>query len=340
MTRLVLLLIALMFFAPAAQAASFDCAKAATSFETAICGNPDLSRQDEILAQAYTTALGGLSKPAADEVKAAQHDWLGYVERVCTDEAEPLTGAYNDDQTQCLISTFKSRVKALEASRMQGGYRFYPIDRYLVEKDTEAEPDAYHKVADKAFSTVRIDRDDSFAKAFNAMIETDRVGYTDLFAKGAKTITAGDVTDDYDISVGVKSVTDYRITLTSDIYWYGHGAAHGNYSSSYRHFLVADKRLLEASDIFAGDDWQKTLGKLVLDKLQATIDGGVWPESVKDIPEWAADPSRWDFSQEGLIVQFQPYEVTAYAAGSPTVTIPWDDLSGVLAEHALEIATY
>ena len=35
------------------QAASFDCAKASTEIEHAICNNPELSRLDEEMAAAY-----------------------------------------------------------------------------------------------------------------------------------------------------------------------------------------------------------------------------------------------------------------------------------------------
>src|SRR3954447_3414778 len=103
MIRILFALAALMLFVPVAQAASFDCSKAGTSFEKAICVSPDLSKQDEVLAQAYATALGGLSKPAADEVKATQHDWLDYAAKVCSDDAQPIQGDYTEDQTQCLV---------------------------------------------------------------------------------------------------------------------------------------------------------------------------------------------------------------------------------------------
>jgi len=54
----------------------------------------------------------------------------------------------------------------------------------------------------------------------------------------------------------------------------------------------------------------------------------------------AIDPLRWDFSEEGLVIQFNIYEVTAYAMGAPTVTIPWGELSGITTERAEEIAYY
>ena len=45
-------------------------------------------------------------------------------------------------------------------------------------------------------------------------------------------------------------------------------------------------------------------------------------ESIADI---IIEPSRWSFENEyGLTIQFEPYEVAAYAYGAPTITIPWD----------------
>jgi uncharacterized protein len=125
---------ALLFLAMpvVAQGASFDCGKAGTSFEKAICASPEASKADETLAQAYATALGGLSKDAADSVKATQHDWLDYAAKACSDDAQPIAGAYDDDQVQCLVTTIRDRIRDLEASRMLGGYRFYPWERYLV----------------------------------------------------------------------------------------------------------------------------------------------------------------------------------------------------------------
>lgn len=339
MVRLMFALAALVMFVPVAHAASFDCNKAGTSFEKAICASPDLSKADETLAKAYATALGGLSTEAAATVKATQHNWLDYAARVCSDDAEPIKGAYSDDQTQCLLSTFKDRLRALEASRMLGGYRFYPVEQYLVEKDTEATPDDYVKVATKHALTLRIDGDDDVASAFNAMTAEAMSARTELFdASGAFKLE--DVTDDVDVSTTVEKVSDYRITLTTNDYWFGHGAAHGNYGITYRHLLVAEARPLVASDIFTGKGWQKALGKLVVAKLKAQLEDGYFSDSEADIPTWSADPSRWNFSYDGLIVQFQPYEVSAYAAGAVTVTIPWDDLRSMLTENGEAIATY
>jgi uncharacterized protein len=340
MIRIVLALAALVLLTPVAGAASFDCGKASTPFEEAICGDEGLSLQDEVLAQAYATALGGLSEEPATELKASQIAWLDYARRVCSDDAKPIGADYSDDQKQCLASTFRSRVADLEASRMQGGFRFYPIDRYLVEQDTEAMPEDFVKVADKQYHIVKVDRDDAVAGAFNAAIDAMVVDQGEFFKAGTMEIAGGDVTSDYDIRTSVRAVSNFRITLTTNQYWYGHGAAHGNYFIAYRHFLTAKKRMLEASDIFEGDDWQPKLGELALAAIKEELGEGFFADSEDDVARLAADPLRWDFSEAGLVIQFNIYEVTAYAGGAPTVTIPWDALSGLLAEGAEEIAYY
>src|SRR5688572_8683649 len=113
MFRIALVVAALLLLIPVSQAASFDCAKAGTSFEKAICADAELSKQDEVLAQAYATALGGLSTNAANEVKAGQKAWLNFAQRVCSPEAKPITGTYDEEQIQCLSSTFRTRISAL-----------------------------------------------------------------------------------------------------------------------------------------------------------------------------------------------------------------------------------
>jgi uncharacterized protein YecT (DUF1311 family) len=340
MIRLLLVLAALLIVIPHASAASFDCAKAQTSFEKAICSDDALSLQDDILAQAYATALGGLSADAASEIKSAQRAWLGYAKHSCSDDAQPITTDYTDDQKQCLAGVFRFRAQDLEASRMQGGFRFYPIDRYLIERDTEALPEDVVKVADKQYQIVKIDRGDEIATAFNAAVDMLIEGQEHFFEPGTTTIETGDVTSDYDITTKVTDVTSQRISLQTNEYWYGHGAAHGNYFITNRHLLLNDKRLLEASDIFEGEDWQEQLGKIALQAVKAKLGEDYYATSDEDVIKAAVDPLRWDFSEEGLVIQFNIYEVTAYAMGAPTVTIPWGDISAITTDRAEEIAYY
>lgn len=347
MIRILVALATLLIFAPLAQAASFDCAKAATAFEKAICDHPDLSDRDEVLAQAYATALGGLSPAAASLVKADQHGWLDYAARVCSDDAQPISGSYTDDQAQCLDGELATRITALEASRMLGGYRFYPVEKYLVEQDTDPDSNDFNKVATKHFLTVKIDRDNALAAAFNAMTEKMRLANdvqmgedSHLFAKGSAALATGNTSADIDVTTTVKSVTTHLITLETDAYWYGHGAAHGNYSSSYDHFLVDEKRPLAAADIFAKAGWEKAFSALVVEKAKAELADEYQGDTDESVAAIAVDPGRWTFGDDGLTVLFNPYEVASYARGPVEITLSWDELSGLTVENVEDLVVY
>ena len=308
---------------PAALAASFDCAKASTPVEKAVCANPDLGRADEVLARAYATALGGLSDEAKATIQAGQREWLGFAALACTANAKPFSAAPTDDQQGCLISVYRSRISELGESRMQGDYRVYPMTSYSLVDDPD--PESYQGVATKEISSPRIDEDSEVASSFNALMdEQDATSQPD--PKGEDYLTSDTME-----TTTIVSVASHRISLSTDSYWMGHGAAHGNYAITYAHYLTDKGRMLEASDLFTGKGWEAALGKLALDELDRTIDGGIWDESRADVPKVAIDPARWSFGDNGLEITFQPYEVTAYAAGAPTVTIGWDKLTDYLA---------
>lgn len=336
-TRIALGFLILLLAMPAAGAASFDCAKASTTFEQAICASAELSRQDEILAKAYATALGGLSKEAAAIVQKGQREWLGFAERACTDDAQPRQDAYDEDGLSCLGQLFTTRIGWLEESRMRSGRRIYQVDRYLVMPDPEATEDSWNKVAVKEYTSPRIDGEDAEALAFNALMKDAAAQFAVSSGTKAETDPASDTATDNQIRAVIEAITDRRISLSINDWWFAHGAAHGNYAITYRHFLTQASRELVASDLFSGEDWKGPLKDLVLAELNRTIEGGIWPESVELLDEVVADPQRWNFSGQGLVVQFQPYEVTAYAAGAPTVTIPWTALQQYLTTGGAEL---
>jgi uncharacterized protein len=91
--------IALSLAMDSAIAASFDCSKAATPVEHAVCANARLSRLDEQLAQAYRKAIAGAQ---ADSIRHAQRDWMR-TRDACASDA-------------CLEQAYAQRLAALQAS--------------------------------------------------------------------------------------------------------------------------------------------------------------------------------------------------------------------------------
>jgi uncharacterized protein len=309
---------------PVAQAASFDCGKASTPVEKAICANPELSRRDEVLAKAYATALGGLSDEAKATMQAGQRAWLKYAELSCTDHATPFTAALNEDQQRCLVNNYSQRIRELGESRMQGDWRIYLKTTYDVVDDPD--PDVFQEVSANEMVSPRIDDSSEAVAAFNALMdEADAAQAPDPSDEGY-------ASSDTMIETKVVSAGTDRISLQLNSWWFGHGAAHGNYTITYSHYLIDKQRMLEASDLFTGDGWQEALGQMALDELDRTIDGGIWDEARPEVPKVVIDPSRWNITGDALEIIFQPYEVTAYAAGAPTISIPWGKLSAYLAD--------
>lgn len=84
-------ILALFLLAPAAQAASFDCAQASTEIEHRICGDAELSALDETLGDRYVRALAKADDPRA--VKTGQRAWLRGPRDACAD-ATCMKAAY------------------------------------------------------------------------------------------------------------------------------------------------------------------------------------------------------------------------------------------------------
>jgi len=336
-------LILALLLAPAvpAHAASFDCAAAETPFETAICDTPDLSRADEILAKSFATALGGLTSEAQSDLRAGQRAWLAHAERACTADGVALTdGSYDERGISCLTTLFDNRSRALEQSRMINGHRFTIASVYdaLPDPDEVDNPNSYWPLATHDVVYPVLDYDDPIAEAFNGFVVDVVRPYTDLPLDGG---AGGELDESSDSSV-TASVTHVagtaRITLELDYYWFGHGAAHGNYGIDHFHYLIGEGRLLEASDIFAGADWQTVLRDAAWSQLKRQHADWLYAEGPEDVAEIVIDPTRWGLDDDyGLIIQFQPYEVAPYAYGAPTISVSWESLEAISAESQGEI---
>lgn len=94
-----------------APAASFDCAKASTPVEQAICADVALARLDREIAAEYAGQLAVASGPAARQaITARQRHWLGNRDSACRDQPEA-------SRVACLSGVYRIRLAELAASR-------------------------------------------------------------------------------------------------------------------------------------------------------------------------------------------------------------------------------
>ncbi|ODT65532.1 MAG: hypothetical protein ABS75_31315 [Pelagibacterium sp. SCN 63-23] len=323
-----------------AHSASFDCAAASTAFERAICDNPNLSAADDRLALTYQIATGGLSDVAREQVRTGQREWLSYAQRACTRDARPLmSGTYDERGVSCLIELFASRSSLLEQSRMINGLRFFPLARYeaLVDPNEADDPDSWWPLARHELSWVELDLDEGFAYAFSDTVREEALMMSPVLSGGIGPDAEDDgSTSDTSNGLVVDEVAGRsRISLKSSTYWYGHGAAHGNWGVFHHHYLIEQGRFLEARDIFSGDGWEKALLDLAVEAAEHEHGDNLMLDDTSYIADAVADPARWDLSDPyALVIQFQPYEIAAYAYGAPEARVRWSDLEPYLAETA------
>lgn len=92
----------------AAAQPSFDCGKASTRTEHAICASPVLSALDREIAEAYAAARSGAGAAEKDEIKRRQIGWIG--------QRDSCGG-----EMGCLEAAMRQRLAALGGAGARGG---------------------------------------------------------------------------------------------------------------------------------------------------------------------------------------------------------------------------
>lgn len=90
---------AILFSAGSVSAASFDCQKASTQVESAICMDNDLSFLDDQMAEIYNKVLN--SRERKEDLRAGQREWISKIRNSCKD-------------TDCLSDAYLDRIESLE----------------------------------------------------------------------------------------------------------------------------------------------------------------------------------------------------------------------------------
>lgn len=101
------------------HAASFDCSKARTGVEKAICADSQLSEYDERIAAAYKRALGEWNDAIRDYVRNDQRRWLAEIRRIDTARDDDIGPVCEAGDLACLRRELQRRMDTLESS----GYR-------------------------------------------------------------------------------------------------------------------------------------------------------------------------------------------------------------------------
>lgn len=160
---------------------------------------------------------------------------------------------------------------------------------------------------------------------------------------GEKDYMPGASEDSLDIRYTVRLLTDDIVSVEFPIDYYAHGAAHGSHAFRVINYDLKAGRALALADLFKpGSDYLGKISEVAVRQLRR------WNKDSADYPGGGGQPylddegiaagakpeaenyQNWTITPRGLAVTFDYYQLGAYAAGAPTVVLPYSDLKDVL----------
>lgn len=307
----------LFFVASASQAASFDCAKASSNMEKAICQNPKLSKLDEALASEYKTAKERLSPAAAKNFVRGQVSWLRFQATACFIDyyAAPETPVR---ATECLVQAYEQRLRVLKTTgNLIGAFKTYPMSEYRLQI-AKAEKSIYTLQRDY----VQVDDASALGLRLNAFLGAEEKYPTDIMR-------------------GNDSVSD-EVTLPSPD-WLRRISSYDNFTGAHPNsgqictvYSLSKNRVLLVSDVFNSPAWKQIAVKQTkayfeqLAKQDKDFDlSMVLGYEPYDVP--FSDPFPFCLSAKGISVSgFFPHVAKSYDG----VELSWDLFTAVLTPEA------
>ena len=308
----------LFAFSCATHAASFDCKKAQSKMEKAICENPKISKLDEELAENYQAAKGKLSADAQKVFVNGQRSWVKFLSASCfTDfQAKP---ASKEDAAKCLETEYKARVAGLKSTgSVVGGFKTYAY----FEGDFKAYPKD-EEVAFNRVSLVLIDENSDNANIINSAIKT-AAGKTGIDKESTGAFTS-------DVSNSLTNLSADLILLTQSESVTG--GAHPSEYTGYKYFSKELKRFIKVSDVFSNPKWKavaQQMAKKHFEK-EKTMDDVISLEITAE----ENDAFSFMLTEKSFFVD----GFTSYAArANDGVTMKWDAFSKFLTPKGKELS--
>lgn len=300
--------------AMSSAASAFDCSKASTAIEKAICADTSLKAVDDAMADAYSALRSRLDEAQRQALKGDQIDWLRRRENLCStgDDAAPVDGT-------CLRHETQGRTRLLTGTpdhACPGAPGFTPVFQRRVDEAQRIE-----------ISLV--------------WPQVDGPGMAPLNALIARATSGGEVNRDL-VEGPYGNTMDYAIRYASgefiSIAFEGYeytGGAHGMGYAIGVNYLPRAGRALKL------DDFLDAGGKAALIPLcRASIAA---EKRARGVPEELIDPSlgdealsdgigaitAWTFGEDGARIRYDAYALGSYAEGAYDCTVSWADLKGV-----------
>jgi len=290
------LIVFLEVFSTQATAASFDCKKASTWLEKKVCSNPELSKLDEQMADAYQDALANSLPDEQKKIKEHQKKWLKRLLK-SLQTIKHDCNEFDECINNSLLYDYEKRIDQLHENFIRFSDRIFRnihIDHSRQEKD--CEEDSKKKVWIGKFLSypqIKNPRDEN-EKLWNIVV-SKKAGVE--FKQDEKD-KCTHLDDKYIVSFNNK----HLISIYIDRQWVPEGAGRGFRKNATFPWLIEQRRELQTTDIF--DDktnWRKKIEDLLAQKLkegkeEATTDK-IYPSAIK---EAVSSPEKWEISKDSL----------------------------------------
>lgn len=300
---------ALALLALATPAFAFDCGKASTDVEKAICADPQLKQLDGRLSDAYA-AVKAASTPAEQKMLArSQKRWIA--------EREYCSGS-DTGIAACIAQKTRERLSLLSGVPETGpGADAKMVPVFLVQDGTR-------KQWDIDMSLIRFaDPKTPGENLFNRRVEA--------ILKQAKPGPHGE--DSHDMVYAMEDTLSLtyaspRLISARHDFYINEGGAHGNYGTGNINIDMASGRQIAIGDI-VDEAGASALARQCTTEIEAERSQRV-PDA-EDVPydretraatvaATVRDVKSWSIGAEEITVSFDPYALGAYAEGAYTCT--------------------
>ena len=303
-----------------ASSVAFDCKKAATPSEKAICADPAALAADAAMSAAFQGLLQSAPASQRPQIAGAQARWLPTRDGNCVDSKGPRLGA-------CLARESDRRRAFLTGQPESGpgaAGRIAPWFRYEKGGKGRAEVD---------LELLKfVDPKSAAERAFNAAVEK-LTG--DIVQPEKDDPNPGSYAYDWSMSLAYASPRFVSAHLSG--YWNG-GGAHPNTLTANVNVDFAAGREARFEDAFAADGAAKIVAlclQSVREQKKERL-GDDAPKTADDLKSLAHDLEEatrklgaWSFGADKATVDYDPYAVGAYAEGAYVCEIPYATLRGL-----------
>jgi uncharacterized protein YecT (DUF1311 family) len=307
--RAPLLLAALLLAGTATPALAFDCTKARSPVEKAICADPALTRADTAMAQAYVAIQTGMSQAEGKALLHSQRDWLKQRDGQCGGWGQP--GAKIDGA--CLLRESDARRRLLAGEADDAGPGALPLRPAFSE-----QVDAGRKI-DVSIALPRLG-EGATAPGLEALLQAT--------ANGSNQRVGDDPSYSYDATYAIASNSRDLVSVVFDIR-VDHGGAHGISLQATANYSPALGRALTIDDLVDGKGIG-ALTNLCRDQLRRErLTRGATADTVDDelteaaVADGIRSITAWQFHRESVAIHYDPYAIGSFAEGSYDCTIPW-----------------